>query len=131
MSTQARKGVRNLLREKNVPNAFSHPEKDPKKVQLGNRIRELREESALSREQLAAAAGVSVRGVIQWELGEREPGWFNMLALAEALGVKCDAFTQAPADLPPPKPGRPRKASANAEATETPTTTATKGKGQK
>jgi transcriptional regulator with XRE-family HTH domain len=84
-------------------------EKDPKKVQLGNRIRELREGAGLGREQMAAAAGVSVRAVVQWELGEREPGWFNMLALAEALGVDCTAFTQAAAERPPPGPGRPRK----------------------
>jgi transcriptional regulator with XRE-family HTH domain len=84
-------------------------EKDPKKVQLGNRIRELREGAGLSREQIADAAGVSVRAVVQWELGAREPGWFNMLALAEALGQDCTAFTQAPAAVLSPRPGRPRK----------------------
>ena len=83
--------------------------KDPKKVQLGNRLRELREGAELSREQLAELAGVSVRAVVQWELGEREPGWFNMLALAEALGVDCTAFTQAPAERPSAGPGRPHK----------------------
>src|SRR5947209_19578368 len=84
-------------------------EKDPKKVRLGNRIRELREGAGLAREQMAEAAGVSVRAVVQWELGEREPGWFNMLALAEALGVNCTAFIQAPAERPAAAPGRPRK----------------------
>ena len=33
--------------------------KDQKKVLLGNRIRELREKARLSREEMAAAAGVS------------------------------------------------------------------------
>ena len=75
---------------------------DSKRAQLGGRIRELRAGAGLSREQLAAAAGVSVRAVVQWELGEREPGWFNVLALAEALGVDCTAFTQAPAELAAP-----------------------------
>ncbi len=84
-------------------------EKNPKMVRLGGRIRELREGAGLSREQLGEAAGVSVRAVVQWELGEREPGWFNMLALAEALGVDCRAFTQAPAERPSAGPGRPRK----------------------
>jgi transcriptional regulator with XRE-family HTH domain len=87
-------------------------EKDPKKVELGNRIRELREGAGLRREQLAAAAGVSVRAVVQWELGEREPGWFNMLTLAEALGVDCTAFTQAAAERPAAGPGRPPKGAA-------------------
>jgi transcriptional regulator with XRE-family HTH domain len=82
-------------------------EKDPKKVQLGNRIRELREEGDFSREQMAAAAGVSVRAVVQWELGEREPGWFNMLALAEALGVTCEAFVKPPGQHQTARPGRP------------------------
>jgi transcriptional regulator with XRE-family HTH domain len=84
-------------------------EKDEKKVRLGQRIRELREGAGMSRERMAEAAGVSVRAVVQWELAEREPGWFNMLALAEALGVDCTAFTQAPAEAPPPARGRPRK----------------------
>jgi transcriptional regulator with XRE-family HTH domain len=84
-------------------------EKDPKMVRLGERIRELREGAGLSRDQMAEAAGVSVRAVVQWELGEREPGWFNMLALAGALGVDCTAFTQAPAEREPAGPGRPRK----------------------
>jgi transcriptional regulator with XRE-family HTH domain len=87
-------------------------EKDPKKAQLGNRIRELRDGAELSREQLAAAAGVSLRAVVQWELGEREPGWFNVLALADALGVDCTAFLQEPGERPPPTPGRPKKADA-------------------
>jgi transcriptional regulator with XRE-family HTH domain len=95
-------------------------DKDPKKVQLGNRIRELREGAGLGREQMAAAAGVSVRAVVQWELGEREPGWFNMLALAEALGVDCTAFTRAPAERPPAGPGRPRKEPAALSAPKRP-----------
>jgi transcriptional regulator with XRE-family HTH domain len=90
--------------------------KDPKKVRLGGRIRELREGAGLSREQLAEAAGISVRAVVQWELGEREPGWFNMLALAEALAVDCTAFTQAPAGRPSARPGRPREESATPPA---------------
>ncbi len=84
-------------------------EKDPKKVQLGERIRELRAGAGLSREQLADGAGVSVRAVIQWELGEREPGWFNMLALAEGLGVQVSAFLKEPAPRPQAGPGRPPK----------------------
>jgi hypothetical protein len=46
----------------------------------------------------------------------REPGWFNMLALAEALGVDCRAFLEEPAERPPAGRGRPRKEPAEAEA---------------
>jgi DNA-binding XRE family transcriptional regulator len=70
-------------------------EKDPKLVELGNRIRELREAAGMTRVQLAEAAGVSWRAVTQWELAEREPGWFNVLALAEALAVDVGAFAPA------------------------------------
>lgn len=85
------------------------PEKDPKKVRLGQRVRELREGKGLTREQLADAAGVSVRAVIQWEIGVREPGWFNILALCEALGVDCRAFVKPPSEVPPARRGRPPK----------------------
>jgi hypothetical protein len=53
-------------------------------------------------------------------LGEREPGWFNVLALAEAVGVDCTAFTQEPAARPPSGPGRPRKAPEEAPAPKRP-----------
>jgi transcriptional regulator with XRE-family HTH domain len=77
----------------------------------GRRIRELREKAGRSREQLAAAVGVSVRAVVQWELGEREPGWFNILALGEALGVDCRAFAEAPSGPAEPRGrGRPPRA---------------------
>jgi transcriptional regulator with XRE-family HTH domain len=73
------------------------------------RLRELREAAGLSREELAKKAGVSEPGLIKWEQGEREPGWSNVLALAQALGVTCEAFTQPPAEREPPGRGRPKK----------------------
>lgn len=85
------------------------PEKDPKKVVLGQKIRELRERANLSRTELAEVAGVSHRAVVQWELGEREPGWFNILAMCQALGVSCEEFTLQPRPTSRPGRGRPRK----------------------
>src|SRR5262245_59344240 len=76
---------------------------------FGGRVRELREERGWSREDLANAAGVSARAVVQWERNEREPSWSNVLALAAALGVECTAFTTPPAEREPAGPGRPRK----------------------
>lgn len=94
-------------------------QKDAKVVRLGQRLRELREEKGLSRKQLADAAGLSERGIIKWELGEREPGWFNLQALCAALGVDCTAFVDSelqPPEAEPPRPrGRPRKDTAQTE----------------
>jgi transcriptional regulator with XRE-family HTH domain len=77
---------------------------------FAGRLRELREAAGLSREQLAERAGMKVNGVRDLEQGVRSPRWDSVLALAGALGVKCDDFAQEPGELPPPKAGRPRKA---------------------
>jgi transcriptional regulator with XRE-family HTH domain len=76
---------------------------------IAGRIREIREGKGWTREQLAKAAGVSVRAIVQWERSEREPSWSNVLALASALGVDCTAFTTRPAEREPPGRGRPVK----------------------
>lgn len=84
--------------------------KDEKRVRFGQRLRELREESGMSRKHLADSMELSERAVIQWELGEREPGWFNVVALAQALGVEVGAFTVEASAVAAPARGRPRKA---------------------
>lgn len=80
---------------------------DPKWI--AGRIRELREGKGWTREELAKAAGVSVRAIVQWERVEREPSWSNVLLLAAALDVECTAFTTRPADREPARRGRPIK----------------------
>jgi transcriptional regulator with XRE-family HTH domain len=76
---------------------------------FAGRLRELREKAGLSRQQLADKAGLKPGGVRDIEQGRRIPGWDTVLALCQALGVDCSAFTQEPGELPPPAPGRPRK----------------------
>ncbi len=76
---------------------------------IAGRIRELREGKGWTREDLAKAAGVSARAIVQWERSEREPSWSNVLALAAAFGVECTAFTTPPDEREPPGRGRPRK----------------------
>jgi transcriptional regulator with XRE-family HTH domain len=76
---------------------------------IAGRIREIREGKGWTREDLAKAAGVSVRAIVQWERSEREPSWSNVLALASALGVECTAFTTRPANREPASRGRPAK----------------------
>ena len=93
-------------------------EKDERLVRLGRRLRELREERGLSRKQLVDRAGLSERAIIKWELGEREPGWFNILALCAALGVECTAFAVEPSPAPAPSRGRPRKVASGDEPAE-------------
>ena len=74
------------------------------------RLKELREKAGLTQKQLADAAGLSQRAVSHWEQRVREPAWSNVVALAEALGVDCTAFTQQPATgREPAGRGRPAK----------------------
>lgn len=54
---------------------------------LGNRLRELRKEKALSREDLANAIGISVFAVKSYELGQREPNSKAMAALERFFNV--------------------------------------------
>lgn len=77
---------------------------------FADRLRELREQAGLSRKELAAKAGFrSEAGIRDLEQGVRKPTWETVLALAQAMGVECTAFTvPASADLPPAKAGRPK-----------------------
>src|SRR2546421_736543 len=89
---------------------------------FGPRLRELREQAGLTQEQLAERAGVKRDAVARWEGGRREPSWGNVLALCQALGVDCNAFTVPPAGLSPPGPRRGvrRAPPAQPEARESP-----------
>jgi hypothetical protein len=50
--------------------------------------------------------------IAKLERGEHEPAWPLVLALADALGVDCTAFRQAPTqEQPATRRGRPRKPS--------------------
>jgi transcriptional regulator with XRE-family HTH domain len=74
------------------------------------RLRELREQAGLTQQELGERVGVTWEAISRWERGTREPSWSNVVALANALGVSCDAFRQEPAAAPEPQRGRPRKA---------------------
>jgi transcriptional regulator with XRE-family HTH domain len=88
---------------------------------FGRRLRELREAAALTQAQLADRAGMHPQAVVKLERGEREPSWASAVALAEALGVDCRAFLEAPSGPPPePRRGRPRKERAAGPAPKRP-----------
>jgi transcriptional regulator with XRE-family HTH domain len=87
---------------------------------FGPRLQELRTAKGWTQQQLADAAGLAVGVVRKLERRENKPTWETALALADALGVSCEAFVQQPAERAPAGPGRPRKTVA--EAAPTPST---------
>ena len=62
-------------------------------ARFGTRLRELRSKAGLTQHELAEKAGISQSAIAHWEKDEREPKWSAVLALAKALGVDCNAFT--------------------------------------
>jgi len=80
------------------------------KARFAARLKELREAKGWSRAQLAEKAGMKVGGVRDIEQGLRMPYFDTVTALAEALGVTCEAFTQpAATSTAEPQRGRPPK----------------------
>lgn len=60
---------------------------EPRLLQLGMRIRRLREERDLSLEELAERSEMSFRGLIYIEHGRRNAGVLTLLKIADGLGV--------------------------------------------
>jgi transcriptional regulator with XRE-family HTH domain len=79
---------------------------------FAERLKELRERVALSREELAQASRLS-RGVIRdYEQGKRRPALESAFRLARALSVSVEAFADC-ADMADGQPEpKPRKATA-------------------
>ena len=51
-----------------------------------------REAKGWSREELAGRSGVDRRNICNYEKGENMPGLFNLIALADALGISLDEY---------------------------------------
>lgn len=64
---------------------------------LGSSIRRIRREMGLSRERLAAQAGLSARLIQLIELNGHRPRQGNLLRIAHTLGVSVSDLEQAPA----------------------------------
>ena len=60
-------------------------------ARLAARLREFRIDAGLTQERLASQAGVAIATVRKIETGAVvEPGYFTVMALIEALGVRPD-----------------------------------------
>jgi DNA-binding XRE family transcriptional regulator len=62
--------------------------------EFATRLRALREGAGLTQADLAAKIGISLRAVVQWERGLREPKWGTLVDLADAFGVSVAALRQ-------------------------------------
>ena len=77
---------------------------------FGARLRQLRDEAGLTRDELAEKAGLrSAAGIRDIEQGLRKPLHETIVAIAKALGRSLDDFHIAPSDPSPRSRGRPRK----------------------
>ena len=63
-------------------------------------IRDLREERGQSRAALAAALGVTLEDIVEWEMGKAEPTISRLRALTEHFGVRDDQINLRPGDPP-------------------------------
>jgi transcriptional regulator with XRE-family HTH domain len=71
----------------------------------------LREGAGLTQQRLAERVGMHKLSVAKLEQGIRKPRQVTVQALASALGVTCEAFSESPAGDSLPRPrGRPPKA---------------------
>lgn len=61
-------------------------------VDLGQRIKTLREKRGLKQRDIAGALQISAQAVSKWERGENAPDIAVLLDLSKLLGVSCDAL---------------------------------------
>lgn len=64
---------------------------------FGRKLRGLREQAGLTRQQLATRAGLKVGGIRDLEQQVNQPKWQTVVDLSRALSVSCEAFLQEPA----------------------------------
>ena len=72
------------------------PGKEALSVNVGNRLRELREERNISMRGLAAKSGLSANALSMIERGKTSPSVSTLYKLSEAMGVDITAFFGEP-----------------------------------
>src|SRR5207244_537288 len=93
-------------------------------VWSGERLQALRKRLGMSQHKLADVSGLSVRSLMNWEQGSREPLASAVVRLAEALGVSTDVLLGV-VPMPTDAPGTPAddaEAPAGRASTSTPKT---------
>lgn len=74
------------------------PEKDAPSVNVGGRLREMREERRVSMRGLAAKSGLSANALSMIERGKTSPSVSTLYKLADAMGVDITAFFGEPVE---------------------------------
>lgn len=70
-------------------------------MDVGDRIRRIREERGLSQRRLAQLAGIGQSFLSQVERGEKDPGIKTLLNICKALNVSIAHLFEDGGDLPP------------------------------
>lgn len=63
-------------------------------TQLGNKLRELREQNGMNKRQLADHLGVTPAAISHMEKGIRKPSFEMLVKLSETFGVSSDELTR-------------------------------------
>ena len=58
-----------------------------------------REKSGLSRKELSEASGLHIGLIYMYESGRSTPGLYNLIAMADALGVSIDEYIGRGAEI--------------------------------
>ena len=74
------------------------PNKEARSVNVGGRLRELREERNVSMRGLAAKSGLSANALSMIERGKTSPSVSTLYKLSEAMGVDITAFFGEPVE---------------------------------
>lgn len=78
-------------------------------VELGERMRIIRERCGATQLEVAAQLGVTQSTVAHWEAGRNEPNFLAIVKIAEYLKVNIAEFVIVPKTIRTKKPGRPPK----------------------
>lgn len=73
------------------------------KLDVANRIKDLRIQKGLSQNALANLAGVSPTYIYQLERGEKSPTVEYLYYICSALGITLEEFFKEPSQIEPPE----------------------------